>query len=175
MSRVGGWRAQHVLFAAAATIKSVVNGVLGTALVQAILLGFSFWVAGVPGAIVLGALAVLLTFVPLGIAVLWVPAGIWLMSDGHTGWAIFVMAWNGLFVGTLDNVLRPYLISRGIRMPMVLIFLGVLGGLVAFGIVGVFLGPVLLAVAHSLFQDWGRAAESAPLPSRTPEQSEDAP
>jgi predicted PurR-regulated permease PerM len=87
------------------------------------------------------------------------------MSSGHTGWAVFVMVWNGLFVGTLDNLLRPYLISRGVSMPMVLIFLGVLGGLVAFGIVGVFLGPVLLAVAHTLFQDWGVEENVAPGPA----------
>jgi predicted PurR-regulated permease PerM len=162
MSRLGGWRARRVLKAAGATIKSVVNGVLGTALVQGILLGFSFWLAGVPGAIVLGAVGVVLTLVPMGLLLLWLPAGLWLMSDGHTGWAVFVMVWNALFVGSLDNVLRPYLISRGIRMPMVLIFLGVLGGLLTFGIIGVFLGPVLLAVAHTLFQDWGRAEEAPP-------------
>ncbi len=160
MSRLGGWRARHVLKAAGSTIKSVVNGVLGTALIQGILLGFSFWLAGVPGAVVLGAVGVVLTLVPMGLLLLWLPAGLWLMSNSHTGWAIFVMAWNGLFVGSLDNVLRPYLISRGIRMPMVLIFLGVLGGLLTFGIIGVFLGPVLLAVAHTLFQDWGRADEA---------------
>src|SRR5215212_4202598 len=134
MSRLGGWRARRVLKAAGATIKSVVNGVLGTALVQGILLGFSFWVAGVPGAIVLGAVGVVLSLVPMGLLLLWLPAGLWLMSDGHTGWAVFVMVWNALFVGNLDSVLRPYLISRGIRMPMVLIFLGVLGGLLTFGI-----------------------------------------
>jgi len=105
---------------------------------------------------------VVFTLLPMGLIVLWLPAGLWLMSDGQTGSAVFVMVWNGLVVGTLDNVLRPYLISRGIRMPMVLIFLGVLGGLVAFGIVGVFLGPVLLAVAQTLFQDWGRASETEP-------------
>jgi predicted PurR-regulated permease PerM len=165
MSRLGGWRAQRVLRTAGMTIVSVVNGVLGTALIQGILLGVSFWLAGVPGAIVLGAVGVVLTLLPLGLAVLWIPAALWLMSGGHTGWAVFVVVWNGLFVGSLDNVLRPYLISRGTRMPMVLIFLGVLGGLLAFGIVGVFLGPVLLAVAHTLFQDWGRANETAPGPA----------
>jgi predicted PurR-regulated permease PerM len=154
MSRLGGWRAQHVLESAAATIRSVVNGVVGTAVLQGILLGFSFWLAGLPGGQVLGALAVILSLLPLGLAVLWLPAGLWLMSQGQTGWAVFVFAWNGLFVGTLDNILRPYLISRGAELPTVLIFLGVLGGLVAFGIVGVFLGPVLLAVAYTLFQDW---------------------
>ncbi len=165
MSRIGGWRARRALPTAGATIKSVVNGVLGTALVQAILLGFSFWLAGVPGAVVLGAIGLVLTLLPMGIVLLWLPAGLWLMSQGLTGWAIFVMAWNGLFVGSLDNLLRPYLISRGIRMPMVLIFLGVLGGLLAFGIVGVFLGPVLLAVLYTLFQDWGRTVHGMPEPT----------
>lgn len=165
LSRLGGWRARHVLQAAGATITSVVNGVLGTALVQGILLGLSFWLAGVPGAVVLGALGVILALLPMGLVVLWLPAGLWLMSHGHTALAVFVMVWNGLVVGSLDNVLRPYLISRGVRMPMVLIFLGVLGGLLTFGIVGVFLGPVLLAVAYTLFQDWGRSAEAMPGPA----------
>jgi predicted PurR-regulated permease PerM len=154
MSRLGGWRARRVLQAAGATIRSVVNGVVGTAVLQGILLGFSFWLAGVPGAVVLGALAVILTLMPLGIALLWLPAALWLFSQDQTGWAIFVLVWNGLLVGSLDNVLRPYLISRGAKLPTVLIFLGVLGGVIAFGIVGVFLGPVLLAVAHTMFQDW---------------------
>ena len=162
LSRLGGWRARHVLRVAGRTITAVVNGVLGTALVQGALLGLSFWVAGVPGAIVLGAIGVVLSLVPMGLVVLWLPAGLWLMSQEHTGWAVFVMAWNGLLVGSLDNVLRPYLIGRGIRLPAALIFLGVLGGILTFGIVGVFLGPVLLAVAFTLFQDWGRAGEVPP-------------
>ena len=155
MSRIGGWRARHALPIAGATIKSVVNGVIGTALVQAILLGMSFWIAGIPGAVLFGAIAVLFAMLPMGLVLLWLPAGLWLMSHDQTEWAIFVMAWNGLVVGNLDNILRPYLISRGIRMPTVLIFLGVLGGLLAFGIVGIFLGPALLAVLYTLFQDWG--------------------
>lgn len=159
MSRLAGWRARHVLHTAGATIRGVVNGVVGTALIQAILLGFSFWMAGVPGAVALSALAVVLTLMPLGLVVLWLPASLWLMSQGETGWGVFLMVWNGLFVGSLDNVLRPYLINRGAKLPAVLIFLGVLGGVIAFGVVGVFLGPVLLAVAHTLFQDWDHEAQ----------------
>ena len=154
MSRLGGWRARHVLQAGAATIRSVVNGVVGTAVMQGILLGFSFWLAGVPGGLVLGAFGVLLTLMPLGLVVLWLPAALWLLSQNETGWAIFIAAWNLVLVGSLDNVVRPYLISRGAKLPTVLIFFGVLGGVVAFGIVGVFLGPVLLAVAYTMFQDW---------------------
>ena len=160
LSRLGGWRARHVLRVAGKTITAVVNGVLGTALVQGGLLGLSFWLAGVPGAVLLGALGVILSLVPMGLVVLWLPAGLWLMSQEHTAWGIFVMAWNGLLVGSLDNILRPYLIGRGIRLPTALIFLGVLGGILTFGIIGVFLGPVLLAVAFTLFQDWGRGAKT---------------
>jgi predicted PurR-regulated permease PerM len=157
MSRLAGWRAGHIMQAAAATITSVVNGVLGTALVQGVLLAFSFWLVGIPGAIVLGAVGMVLSLIPMGLALLWLPASLWLMSQDHTGAAVFVIVWNGLFVGSLDNVLRPYLISRGTKLPAVLILLGVLGGILTFGIVGVFLGPVLLAVAYTLFQDWGSA------------------
>jgi predicted PurR-regulated permease PerM len=156
MSRLAGWRARHVLQTAGATIRGVVNGVVGTALVQAILLGLSFWIAGVPGALALAALGIVLSLMPLGLVVLWLPASLWLMSQDQTGWGVFLMVWNGLFVGSLDNVLRPYLINRGAKLPTVLIFLGVLGGVFAFGIVGIFLGPVLLAIAHTLFQNWGR-------------------
>jgi predicted PurR-regulated permease PerM len=159
MSRLAGWRARHALSTAGATIRGVVNGVVGTALIQAILLGSSFWIAGVPGSVALGALAIVLTLVPLGLLVLWLPAALWLMSQGETGWGVFLIVWNGLFVGTLDNVLRPCLISRGAKLPTVLIFLGVLGGVIAFGVVGVFLGPVLLAVAHTLFQAWDGEAQ----------------
>jgi predicted PurR-regulated permease PerM len=161
MSRLGGWRARHVLQAGAATIRSVVNGVVGTAVLQGILLGFSFWLAGVPGAVVLGALGVLLTLMPLGLVLLWLPAALWLLSQNETGWAIFIVAWNLVLVGSLDNFVRPYLISRGAKLPTVLIFFGVLGGVVAFGIVGVFLGPVLLAVAYTMFQDWNVAEGDA--------------
>jgi predicted PurR-regulated permease PerM len=160
MSRLGGWRARHVLEEAGATIRSVVNGVVGTAVIQGILLGLSFRLAGIPGAVVLGAVAVILTLLPLGLVVLWLPAALWLLSQDQTGWAIFILVWNGLLVGSLDNLLRPYLISRGAKLPTVLIFFGVLGGVVTFGIVGVFLGPVLLAVAYTLFQDWGAVREA---------------
>jgi predicted PurR-regulated permease PerM len=85
------------------------------------------------------------------------------MSQGETGWGVFLMIWNGLFVGTLDNVLRPSLIKRGVKLPTVLIFLGVLGGVITFGIVGIFLGPVLLAVAYTLFQDWDREVQPEPV------------
>jgi predicted PurR-regulated permease PerM len=114
-----------------------------------------------PSSDLLGAFGIVLTLLPLGLIVVWLPVAVWLMSEGHTGLAVFVMVWNGLFVGSLDNVLRPYLIKRGSDLPTALIFLGVLGGVLAFGIVGVVLGPVLLAVAHTLFQNWGRTARAA--------------
>lgn len=156
LSRLGGWRAQHMLQIARMTIVSVVRGVLGTAVIQAVLLGMSFWLAGIPAAAAIGALAMVLSLAPLGIAILWIPAALWLMSQGHTDRALLLIAWNGLIVSSLDNFLRPYLIGRGVRLPTVLVFLGVLGGMLAIGLVGVFIGPVILAVSYTLFQDWGQ-------------------
>jgi hypothetical protein len=83
----------------------------------------------------------ILALLPLGLLVLWLLASLWLISEAQTGWAVFVMSWNGLLVGNLDNVLRPYLITSGISMRMVMVFLGVLGGLLVFGNVGVLLDP----------------------------------
>jgi predicted PurR-regulated permease PerM len=88
-----------------------------------------------------GALGLILALLPLGLLVLWLLASLWLISEAQTGWAVFVMAWNGLLVGNLDNVLRLYLITSGISMRMVMVFLGVLGGLLVFGNVGVLLDP----------------------------------
>jgi predicted PurR-regulated permease PerM len=88
-----------------------------------------------------GALGLILALLPLGLLVLWLLASLWLISEAQTGWAVFVMAWNGMLVGKLDNVLRLYLITSGISMRMVMVFLGVLGGLLVFGNVGVLLDP----------------------------------
>ena len=88
-----------------------------------------------------GALGLILALLPLGLLVLWLLASLWLISEAQTGWAVFVMSWNGLLVGNLDNVLRLYPITSGISMRMVMVFLGVLGGLLVFGNVGVLLDP----------------------------------
>ncbi|OYD81650.1 hypothetical protein CHT98_25000 [Azospirillum brasilense] len=159
VGRIAGARARQSLDIAAETINGVVHGVLGTALVQAIAATVGYWIAGLPGALLLGFITFFLTLVPMGPALIWLPATIWLASQGRTGMAIFLVAWVGVFVGSLDNILRPILIGRSSDLPFIIIFLGIVGGLVAFGLIGIFLGPTLLAVAYGLIREWSGGNE----------------
>lgn len=154
LSRIGGDRARNLLHLAGRTVNGVVYGILGTAIAQGILAGIGFWMAGVPGALLLGFITFFLSVVPMGPPLIWIPAAAWLYYQGHTGWAIFMVIWGAAVVSSVDNFLKPYLISQGAAMPFVLVLFGVLGGLAAFGFVGVFLGPTLLAVAYSIMRDW---------------------
>lgn len=159
VGRIAGDRARKSLDVAAETINGVVHGVLGTALVQAIIATVGYWIAGLPGALLLGFITFFLTLVPMGPALIWLPAAIWLASQGRTAMAIFLVAWVGLLVGSLDNILRPILIGRSSDLPFIIIFLGIIGGLVAFGLIGIFLGPTLLAVAYGLIREWSGGNE----------------
>lgn len=159
VGRIAGARARQSLDVAADTINGVVHGVLGTALVQAIAATLGYWIAGLPGALLLGFITFFLTLVPMGPALIWLPAAIWLASQGRTGMAIFLVAWVGVLVGSLDNILRPILIGRSSDLPFIIIFLGIVGGLVAFGLIGIFLGPTLLAVAYGLIREWSGGNE----------------
>jgi predicted PurR-regulated permease PerM len=152
--RVAGARAQQLLVLAVSTIRGVVYGILGTMLVQGILAGVGFLVAGVPGAFLLGFLTLFLSMVPVGPALLWLPASLWLYKQGATGWAIFLVLWGLLVVGAADNIIKPYLIGRGSDLPFILVLLGVLGGALAFGVIGIVLGPTLLAVGYTVVRDW---------------------
>lgn len=154
MERIGGARARALLKLAGNTVKGVVNGILGTAIAQGVLAGIGFLIAGVPGALLLGLATFFLSVVPVGPPMLWIPATIWLYYQGEVGWAIFMFIWGAALISSVDNFLKPYLISQGASLPFILVLLGVLGGLVAFGFVGVFLGPTLLAVGYSLVREW---------------------
>lgn len=154
VSRLAGTRGEALLTLAGGTVKGVVYGILGTALAQGILAGIGFLIAGVPGALLLGLLTFFLSIVPMGPPLLWIPAVVWLYFQGHIGMAIFLALWGALVVSSIDNFLKPYLISQGAAMPFILVLFGVLGGLAAFGFLGVFLGPTLLAVAYSLLREW---------------------
>ncbi len=158
-----GPRAGRLLRVAQQTIGSVVYGILGTSLAQAGLAWFGFWIAGVNNALFLGFLTFFLSFIPLGPALLWIPAAIGLYKAGAVGWAVFLAVWGALAVGGADNVLRPLLIGRGVDLPFLFVFLGVLGGAFAFGLTGVFIGPTLLALAYTLVRELteGRRAEMA--------------
>jgi predicted PurR-regulated permease PerM len=174
MERIGGERGKHLLQLAGATVRGVVSGILGTALAQGLMAGVGFLIAGVPGAGVLGLLTFFLSVVPVGPPLVWLPAALWLFHQGRTSWGIFMLIW-GVGVNTIDNFIKPWLISHGSDMPFILILFGVLGGALAFGFIGVFIGPTLLAVSHRLVAEWAaanRAAEetkaSAPVTSPAP-------
>lgn len=156
LERLIGTRAPYYLDLVAGTVQRVVNGVIGTAAAQALLALVGFLIAGVPGALVLGIATFLLSLVPMGPPLVWLPATAWLVWQGHYGMAIFMAIWGTLVISGVDNVLKPYLISRGGNLPLVIVLLGVFGGLLAFGFIGLFIGPTLLAVAYSLLLDWSR-------------------
>jgi len=151
--RIAGERGQHLLALAGRTTRSVVYGILGTALVQGVLAGIGFLIARVPGAIVLALLTFFLSVIPVGPPLIWIPVSIWLFAKVSVAWGIFMVFW-GLLVSSTDNVVKPWLISQGSDMPFLLIFFGVIGGAMSFGLVGVFLGPTLLAVGYKLLQEW---------------------
>ncbi len=159
--RLGGERGADAVQLAGGAIRGVALGVGVTAIVQAVLAGIGMAVAGVPFAGLLTALAFMLCIAQIGpIPVLLGAAG-WAFWDGSTGWGVALIVW-GVIVGTLDNVLRPLLIRMGADLSLLLIFAGVIGGLLAFGLVGLFVGPVLLAVAHTLLEAWIADGEQPP-------------
>lgn len=160
--RIAGERGTQLLEVAGSTVRGVVYGILGTALVQAVMAGFGLLIAGVPGTALLAFLIFFLSVVPMGPPLILVPAALWLFHQGSTGWGIFMLIW-ALGVSTIDNFVKPWLISQGSDLPLILIMFGVLGGAFAFGFIGVFIGPTLLAVGYRLLKEWssGSATEQA--------------
>ncbi len=157
MHRVAGDRAARLVAVTGATIRGTVYGILGTALVQGLLTTFGLWLSGVPRPLLLGAIAGLLSVLPIGAPVIWIPASLWLLGTGHTGWGIFLAAYGLFIISGSDNVIRPFFIARGAKLPFLLTILGVLGGALAFGLLGIFLGPVLLGVGFTLVAEFASA------------------
>ncbi|HTM75591.1 MAG TPA: AI-2E family transporter [Pseudolabrys sp.] len=149
-----GERGRRLIAVVASTIRGVVKGLLGTNLIQAVLGAVGFWMAGVPGAMLLGFFVFFLTVIPFGAALVWVPAVLWVANTGSGGTAMLLAVWCVLIFGILENVARPFLVGRGSTLPSLLILLGMLGGMSAFGFLGVFLGPALLALVYTLIDEW---------------------
>jgi predicted PurR-regulated permease PerM len=162
LARLAGGLTDDMLRLTQMTIQSVVLGLVGTAVAQGVIALVGFLIAGVPNALLLGGLTALLSILPGGTVVVWLGATIWLLSEGQTGWAIFMAIWGAGLVSTVDNVLRPMLISRGSDMGFALVFIGVIGGALAFGFVGIFIGPTLLALALALWKVWAGPAGLEP-------------
>jgi predicted PurR-regulated permease PerM len=164
LRRLGGPIAERALDVAAGAIRSVAYGVVGTAVIQALLLAIGLGVAGVPGAATLGFIALLLAISQIGgplLILIWGGAAWWLFAQDQQIWGVFMIIW-GLLVGMVDNFVKPWLIGFGVEMPMSLTILGVFGGFLAFGFLGLFIGPTLIAIMFTLVQAWRMAIADHP-------------
>jgi predicted PurR-regulated permease PerM len=139
---------------AQAAVKGVVYGLIGTALVQGAVAFVGFWIAGVPGAFILGALTFILSLVPMGPVLIWGGAAAWLYFQGQQGWSLFMVIYGVVVISSVDNFVKPILMSRAGNLSMLLVVLGVFGGAIAFGFIGLFVGPALLAVSWNLMKAW---------------------
>lgn len=149
-----GPRIHGYLAAAGAMTRAVVYGILLTALVQGVVAGLGYWVAGLGSPVTLGVLTALVALIPFATPLAWGGAGAWLMFQGEVGAAIGVWIWGAAVVSQLDNVLRPLFISSAGAIPFLLVLIGVLGGILAFGLVGLFIGPVVLSLALAVWREW---------------------
>ena len=159
--RLAGDDGARVIRLAAQAIRAVALGVVLTACVQALLAGLGLVVADVPFAPVLTAITFVLCIAQLGPILVLAPAIGWLYWSGATGTATLLLAWT-VAVAPLDNVLRPILMAKGLDLPMLLMFTGVVGGLLAFGLIGIFVGPVVLAISYTLLGAWIGAVPAPP-------------
>jgi predicted PurR-regulated permease PerM len=165
--KLGGTRGDDAVVLAGKAIRGVALGVGVTAIVQAVIGGIGLAIAGVPFAALLTAVMFILCIVQLGPTLVLAPATIWVFYNGSTAWGVFLLVWT-IVVGVMDNFLRPVLIRRGADLPLLLIFAGVIGGLLGFGLVGIFVGPVMLAVSYTLIDAWLETPLDSPK-LRTPE------
>ncbi|UCF93010.1 MAG: AI-2E family transporter YdiK [Desulfobacterales bacterium] len=156
--RLAGQKGEETAVLAAKAIRGVALGVALTAIIQSFLGGIGLAVTGVPAAAVLTAVMFILGVAQLGPGLVLIPSVILLYWRGDTLWGTVLLVWS-VPVAVLDNFLRPALIRKGADLPLLLIFAGVVGGLIAFGIIGLFIGPVVLAVAYTLLKAWVSAAE----------------
>ena len=154
LMKLTGGLGEELLTTIQNAVAGVVQGVFGAALAQAAVAVIGFLIAGVPGAFLLGTATFFLSMIPIGPPLLWGGASVWLFYQGSYGWAIFMAFWGVFVISSIDNVVRPYLISRGSHLPLLLVVFGVFGGLAAFGFIGIFIGPPILAVGLTLIQLW---------------------
>ncbi len=161
--RIGGEHHLGLLDVAGQTIRGVAAGIIFTAFLQAVLLALGLVVVGAPGTVLLGFLTFFLLVLQLPNFIIWLPVVIWLLYRDETGLAVFLTIWGFVIVSTIDNFIRPYLISQGAKLPLLLIFVGVIGGLLAYGFIGLFIGATLLGVGYTLFLSW---LDEDPAPPR---------
>ena len=149
-----GPRIHHYFQTISETTRAVVYGVGLTAIIQSLLAGASYIVAGVPNPMVLTLVTLVFALIPFGPPIAYGSVALWLFSQGHTVEAAGVLIWGVAIVSSADNVIRPLVISGATKIPFLLIMFGVLGGLASFGLVGLFIGPVILAVLLAIWKEW---------------------
>ena len=154
LTKLAGGLGEKILTTIHHTVAGVVQGIFGAALAQATAAVIGFLIAGVPGAFLLGAATFFLSIIPIGPPLLWGGASVWLFNQGSYGWAVFMVLWGVFAISSIDNFIRPYLISRGSSLSLLLTTLGVFGGITAFGFIGIFIGPPILAVSLTLVKLW---------------------
>lgn len=159
--KLGGHLGEEMLNKTRDTVIGVMLGIVGTAAAQGAVAMIGFLLAGVPGAILLGFATFFLSMIPVGPPLIWGGAAAWLYAGGQTGWAIFMVLYGLFGISSIDNFVKPILIARGAGISILLIGLGVLGGVLVFGFIGIFLGPVLLALGHMLFGRWTEKEDPA--------------
>jgi predicted PurR-regulated permease PerM len=149
-----GPRVHNYLRAIGQTVKAVVYGLVLAAAVQGVLAGLGYWIAGAPAPVFLGALTTVGGLIPFVAPTLWAGVGLWLVLSGSTVAGVGLLVWGGIVVGWTEHIVRPFLISREAQIPFLVVMFGVLGGLAAFGLVGLFVGPVILAVLLAIWREW---------------------
>ncbi len=149
-----GPRSGAYLYAIGGTIRAVLYGLVLTALLQGALAGLGYWAAGVDAPVLLGVLTAILALIPFGTPLVWGAVSIWLLTIGDTWAGIGLAAWGALVVSQIDNLLRPIVISSATRIPYLLVLFAVLGGIAAFGLLGLFLGPIVIAVLLAVWREW---------------------
>ena len=159
LHRIVGARADDLIRVTGNVVRGTVYGILGTAIVQGILTAFGLWLVGVPRPVLLGALASIVSVLPIGAPLIWLPAAVWLLVDGETARGVFLLVYGVVAVSGADHTIRPYFIARGAHLPFLLTVMGVLGGVLQFGLLGIFLGPVLLGTGFSIVVEFSRSAD----------------
>ena len=159
LHRIVGARADDLIRVTGNVVRGTVYGILGTAIVQGILTAFGLWLVGVPRPVLLGALASIVSVLPIGAPLIWLPAAAWLLVDGETARGVFLLAYGVVAVSGADHTIRPYFIARGAHLPFLLTVMGVLGGVLQFGLLGIFLGPVLLGTGFSIVVEFSRSGD----------------
>jgi predicted PurR-regulated permease PerM len=169
--RLAGDRGKNLVLVAVATVRSVAQGVLGIAVVQSVLAGIGMVAAGVPGAGLWALLVLILAVIQLPPLLVMGPMIIYVFSTVNTAGAIVFMIW-AILVSVSDTILKPLFLGRGVEVPMLVILVGAIGGMMATGILGLFVGAVVLAVGYQLLVAWLSGGESAPAAARTAVEGE---